>query len=139
MRSRRPKLQPIEGGKSKPSGLPPLPANLPKGMLGEWRRLIFDLQARKLWDPVMTSGVEAYVTSLWIIAEARKAIGKDGAFSKTKLGLPKVHPATGLLSKHLEIVARLAGEFGFSPASRSRKALQVPGDAPDDDAADLGI
>lgn len=142
MRGKRPGLKPIEGGKGKRAdvSLPPLPEHLPAGMVGEWRALIADLQARKLWDPVMVSAIEAYCTSLWVIAECRKAIAADGAFTKTKLGLPKVHPAAGMLSKHLEIVARLAGEFGFSAAARSRKSLQGPGGAvDDDDASDLGV
>lgn len=140
MRGKRPGLKPIEGGKGEPSGLPSLPDHLPAGMKGEWRALIADLQARKLWDPVMTSAVEAYVTALWMIAECRKAIAADGAFVTTKNAQPKPHPAAGMLSKHLEIAARLAGEFGFTPAARSRKSLQIQGgQSDDDDASDLGV
>ncbi len=140
MRGRRPQLTAIAGGKSAGAKLPPLPAHLPRGMTAEWRRLIVDLQERKLFDPVMTSAVEAYVTALWLIAECRKAIARDGAFVRTKGMQPKPHPAAGMLSKHMEIAARLAGEFGITPASRSRKSLQGQADDDgDDDSAALGV
>ena len=54
MRGRRPALQAITGGQGASlTEFPALPAHLPAGMIGEWQRLIGDLQARKLWDPVM--------------------------------------------------------------------------------------
>lgn len=140
MRGRRPALQAIPGGQGAAlSEFPALPAHLPGGMMGEWQRLIGDLQSRKLWDPVMVSAAEGYVTALWMVAECRKAIATDGAFVRTKTGEPKPHPAAGMLSKQLEIVARLAGEFGITPASRSRKGLQGGEGTGDDDAAALGV
>lgn len=138
MRGRRPTLTAIAGGKTS-AKLPPLPAHLPKGMTAEWRRLITDLQGRKLFDVAMVSTVEAYVTALWMVAECRKAIAKDGAFVRTKGQQPKPHPAAGVMSKHLEIVARLAGEFGITPSSRSRKSLQSELHSDDDDASALGV
>lgn len=139
MRGRRPELKPIAGGKGASTRLPALPQHLPKGMRGEWQALIVDLQERRLFHPTMVPAIEAYATALWMIAECRAAIAAEGAFVRTKTGQPKPHPAAGMMGKNLEIAARLAGEFGFTPSSRSRKALQVQGEAPDDDAADLGI
>ena len=82
----------------------------------------------------------AYITSVWTVAECRKALAADGFFVKTKTGEPKPHPAAGMLSKHTEIVARLGAELGLTPAARSRKALQGPQEQSDeDDVSSLGI
>lgn len=137
MRGRRPDLQPIEGGKSK---LLEPPAHLPREICGEWNVIVSDLMERGLLAESMTGVLASFVTSVWTVAECRKALAKDGFFIRTKTGEPKPHPAAGMLSKHVEIVARLGAELGLTPAARSRKALQGPeAPADDDDSAALGI
>lgn len=137
MRGRRPDLQPIEGGKSK---LLAPPDHFPRAMCVEWQTVVADLMERGLLAESMTGVLACYVTSVWTVAECRKALGQDGFFVKTKTGEPKPHPAAGMLSKHVEIVARLAAELGLTPAARSRKALQGPETAADDDdSSALGV
>lgn len=138
MRGRRPELKPIEGGLA-PFLAPPI--GLPKSVHGEWRIMIEDLQARCLLTESMAGVLAAYATSNWMVTECRKAIAKDGAFVKTKTGEPKPHPAAGMLSKHIDVVARLGAELGLTPAARSRKALQGPRASNDeaDDVSALGV
>lgn len=137
MRGRRPDLQPIEGGKSK---LLAPPAHFPREMCAEWTVIVQDLMERGLLAESMRGVLACYVTSVWTVAECRKALATDGFFVKTKGGEPKPHPAAGMLSKHVEIVARLGAELGLTPAARSRKALQGPETgADDDDASALGV
>lgn len=138
MRGRRPaELKAIEGGKSL---IFAPPDHLPKAMHAEWNVLIADLAERGLLSQSMTGVLASYASSVWMMAECRKAIAKDGAFVKTKTGEPKPHPAAGMLSKHAEIVARLGAELGLTPAARSRKALRGPeASDDDDDASALGI
>jgi P27 family predicted phage terminase small subunit len=137
MRGRRPDLQPIEGGKSE---LLKPPAHFPPAMCGEWNVIVADLMARGLLAESMTGVLASYVSSVWAVSECRKALAKDGFFVKTKTGEPKPHPAAGMLSKHVEIVARLGAELGLTPAARSRKALQGPETATDDDdVSALGV
>lgn len=138
MRGRRPDLKSIEGGKSE--AMRP-PDDLPAEMHGEWQTIIGDLAERGLLHDSMKGLLASYVTSIWLVAQCRKAIAKDGAFVKTKSGEPKAHPAAGMLSKHTEIVARLGAELGLTPAARSRKGLQIAEkpNEDDDDASVLGI
>ena len=103
--------------------VPAPPAQVPKGATAEWYRVAGDLQARGLLTESGLSLVASYVAALWQVQLYVKAIEKDGAFVYVD-GLPKRHPANGLMSKALEVVARLGGELGLSPAARSRKALQ---------------
>jgi P27 family predicted phage terminase small subunit len=137
MRGRRPQLKPVEGGKS--AAFAP-PEHLPRAMHSEWRTIIADLQERGLLHPSMMLVLDSFVSSAWMVAECRKAIAKHGAFVKTKTGEPRAHPAAGMMSKHIETVARLGSELGLTPAARSRKALQGPeAPADGDDEAALGI
>lgn len=137
MRGRRPDLKALEGGKS-PALAPPV--HLPKEMLPEWRTVIADLAERGLLNASMAGVLASYITSVWMVTECRKALIKSGSFVRTKTGEPKPHPAAGMLSKHVEIVARLGAELGLTPAARARKSMAPNNaDAKDDDASALGI
>jgi P27 family predicted phage terminase small subunit len=131
MRGRRAELKSIEGGLT---GLAPKPAHIPKSMQQEWDRVVADLSGRKLLTTSMLGIVAAYVTAQYQIAECVKAIEADGAFTRSRTGEPKAHPAHGIMNKAGEIVARLGAELGLTPAARSRKALQGNGDDGDEGA-----
>ncbi|MDT3686756.1 MAG: phage terminase small subunit P27 family [Pseudorhodoplanes sp.] len=136
MRGRYPELKPIEGGLS---DLPPAPSHIPKSARPDWDRVVADLRSRQLLHDSTLPLIASYVIAIWQIAECVKAIEKDGAFVRTKTGEPKPHPAHGLMNKANEIVARLGGELGLSPAARSRKGMQGHDEKPDSDATALGV
>lgn len=137
MRGRRPELKAIKGGLA---GRAPAPAHVPKEAHAEWNRVVSDLATRKLLTPAALGAVASYAIATWTVAECVKAIQQDGAFVRTKLGEPKPHPAHGIMSKAQEIIARLAGELGLTPASRSRKGLSGPNEGGEaNDGAPSGL
>ena len=58
--------------------------------------------------------------ALW--AEAMEAIQKYGAMIKSPQGFPIQSPYLAIANRQAEIMMRIASEFGFTPASRSRIA-----------------
>ncbi|MGB6750178.1 MAG: P27 family phage terminase small subunit [Xanthobacteraceae bacterium] len=56
--------------------------------------------------------------ALW--AEATEAIQKFGTMVKSPSGFPIQSPYVSIANRQAEIMMRIASEFGFTPASRSR-------------------
>jgi P27 family predicted phage terminase small subunit len=56
--------------------------------------------------------------ALWI--EAIEAVQKYGAMIKSPNGYPTQSPYLATVNRQAEIMMRIASEFGFTPASRSR-------------------
>ena len=65
-------------------------------------------QSRRFWP--------AY--AMW--AEATEAIQKFGTMVKSPTGYPVQSPYVSIANRQAEIMMRIASEFGFTPASRSR-------------------
>jgi P27 family predicted phage terminase small subunit len=55
---------------------------------------------------------------LWI--EAIEAINKYGSMVKSPTGYPIQSPYVSIANRQAELMMRIAAEFGFTPASRSR-------------------
>jgi P27 family predicted phage terminase small subunit len=55
---------------------------------------------------------------LW--AEATEAIQKYGVMIKSPQGFPIQSPYLSIANRQAELMMRIASEFGFTPASRSR-------------------
>ncbi len=53
-------------------------------------------------------------------AEATEAIQKFGTMVKAPSGFPVQSPYVSIANRQAEIMMRIASEFGFTPASRSR-------------------
>ena len=53
-------------------------------------------------------------------AEATEAIQKYGTMVKSPSGYPVQSPYVSIANRQAEIMMRIASEFGFTPASRSR-------------------
>jgi P27 family predicted phage terminase small subunit len=53
-------------------------------------------------------------------AEATQAIQKYGTMVKSPSGYPMQSPYVAVANRQAEIMMRIASEFGFTPASRSR-------------------
>lgn len=66
----------------------------------------------------------AAVYGLW--AEATEAIQKYGAMVKSPTGFPMQSPYVAIANRQAEIMMRIASEFGFTPASRSRISTPSP-------------
>jgi P27 family predicted phage terminase small subunit len=86
----------------------------------EWNRLVGQLTALRLLTELDRTALASYcfAYSLWV--EATEAIQKYGAMVKSPRGYPIQSPYVSIANRQTEIMMRIASEFGFTPASRSR-------------------
>jgi P27 family predicted phage terminase small subunit len=137
MRGRRAEIKAFEGTLNK---APAPPSTLPKEAQKHWRKIVADICDRGHLVEGMLPTIETLVLAMWTRDECVKAIKKDGAFVRTKLGQPKPHPAQGIMTKNQELIARLSAEFGLTAASRSRKQLKpISEEEKEDDWAGVGL
>ncbi|WJR81022.1 P27 family phage terminase small subunit [Bradyrhizobium sp. NP1] len=69
-------------------------------------------------------------------AEAMEQIHKYGTMVKSPTGYPIQSPYLAIANRQAEIMMRIASEFGFTPASRSRISVPAPDQLPLFDSAD---
>jgi len=131
----KPILKAIIGGLEE---VPALPSTLPRSMEGEWKVIATDLRDRRLLTHSMLGALETYMRALWTAREATKAIEEHGIVILAKDRTAKTNPANAMLLKSQEIIARLAGDLGLTPAARSRSGATALKPATED-ANDLGL
>jgi P27 family predicted phage terminase small subunit len=66
------------------------------------------------------AALAAYCGAYALWAEAMEAIQKFGTMVKSPSGYPIQSPYVAIANRQAEIMMRIASEFGFTPASRSR-------------------
>ena|SRR5436190_12716599 len=106
-RSRRPR------SRSAPPQLSPLARK-------EWDRLASELGALRMLTNLDRAALAAYCGAYALWAEATEAIQKYGVMIKSPQGFPIQSPYLSIANRQAEIMMRIASEFGFTPASRSR-------------------
>ena len=82
-------------------------------------------------QPPDRAALAAYCGAYALWADATAQIEKYGAMIKSPQGFPIQSPYLSVANRQAEIMMRIASEFGFTPASRSRIA------APPKDEDDL--
>lgn len=120
-RGRKAQLKAIDGGLK---GVPPMAENLPSSLRDEWNAICADMIERKILTRPALGLLETYLIARWTVQEAQKAIADHGVLTKAGHGQLKPNPASGILSKALESVARLGAELGITPAARSKGQLR---------------
>jgi P27 family predicted phage terminase small subunit len=133
MRGRRPKptrlkvltgnpgKRPLNNGEPRPEvAIPDCPAELGETARREWNRLVGELAALKLLTNFDRAALAAYCGAYALWAEATEAIQKYGVMIKSPSGYPVQSPYVSVANRQAEIMMRIASEFGFTPASRSR-------------------
>ncbi|MEF2071900.1 phage terminase small subunit P27 family [Consotaella aegiceratis] len=136
-RGRKAELKAVDGGLA---GVPHAPETIPASLRGEWDAIAADMVARKILTTPALGLLETYLIARWTVQEAQKTIAEHGVLVKAGHGQVKPNPASGLLSKALESVARLGAELGITPAARSKGQFQAKGGQADEGApADLDI
>ena len=133
MRGRRPKptrLKMLTGNPGKrrlnedeprpEAAIPDCPAELSPMARKEWERLIVELCALRLLTHLDRAALAAYCGAYALWAEATEAIQKYGAMIKSPTGYPIQSPYLSIANRQAELMMRIASEFGFTPASRSR-------------------
>lgn len=72
------------------------------------------------------AALAAYCQAYAMWSDAIQAVQKFGPLVKSPNGYPQVSPYLAIANKQAEIMIRIASEFGFTPASRSRIAVGSP-------------
>lgn len=114
-------LKAIDGGLK---GVPKFPAEtLPESLRESWNTIGAELVERKLLTTSMLGILETYLVALWTVRECQKAIEKHGLLVDTAHQKMKPNPASGMMAKAMETVARLSAELGLTPAARSKQGF----------------
>lgn len=133
MRGRRPKptrlkrltgnpgKRPMNENEPQPeAAVPDCPVELGPVARREWDRLAGDLGKLKLLTSLDRAALAAYCGAYALWAESTEAIQTYGTMVKSPSGYPIQSPYVSIANRQAEIMMRIASEFGFTPASRSR-------------------
>jgi P27 family predicted phage terminase small subunit len=102
--------------------IPECPAELNPVAQKEWNRLVVELAPLRILTHLDRAALASYCGAFALWAEAMEAIQKYGAMVKSPSGYPVQSPYLAIANRQTEIMMRIASEFGFTPASRSRIA-----------------
>jgi P27 family predicted phage terminase small subunit len=100
--------------------VPDCPPELGSSARREWDRLVAQLAPLRILTPLDRATLAAYCGAYGLWAEATEAIHKYGVMVKSPTGFPMQSPYVAIANRQAEIMMRIASEFGFTPASRSR-------------------
>lgn len=100
--------------------IPECPPELGAVARREWDRLSVELASLGLLTNLDRSALAAYCGAYALWAEATEAIHKYGTMVKSPSGYPIQSPYVAIANRQAELMMRIASEFGFTPASRSR-------------------
>ena len=105
--------------------VPECPVELGPVARREWDRLAVELSALRILTNLDRAALAAYCGAYAMWAEATEAIQKFGTMVKSPSGFPQQSPYVAVANRQAEIMIRIAAEFGFTPASRSRISMPV--------------
>ena len=133
MRGRRPKptrlkmltgnpgKRPFNMNEPKPDAeIPDCPPELGPVAQKEWHRLSIELNKLRILTQLDRAALAAYCGAYSLWAESTENIQKFGTMVKSPSGYPIQSPYVSIANRQAEIMMRIASEFGFTPASRSR-------------------
>ena len=104
----------------KPPRILECPQELGLGARQEWDRIVGELTSKGVLSIADRGSLAAYCSAYALAMEALDMVQKHGAMIKSPNGYPVQSPYLSHLNKQTEIMMRIASEFGFTPASRSR-------------------
>jgi len=132
---RKPELKAIDGGLSR---VPAPPKTLTTAEAREeWRRAAQDLIDRKVLAKSDLPALEAYAMAFAQMKRLQPLAAEADPIIVAKSGAVKNHPAHVAFQKYLTIVLRYQSELGLTPASRNRRANQMPTQGDEWDEFDL--
>lgn len=119
---------PINKKEPKPKGdLFTPPEHLNDGQKKEWTYIIANAPKGML-KRLDRSALESYVVAVDLHRQAVIAVNKSGLIvASPKKKEPMQNPYLAILNKQALIIQRAIGELGFSPSSRSRVQVGLPG------------
>src|SRR3982074_136570 len=104
------------------ANIPECPPELGPVARAEWDRLVDELAVLRMLTKLDRAALAAYCGAYALWAEATVQLQKYGAMIKSPTGFPIQSPYLSIVNRQAEIMMRIASEFGFTPASRSRIA-----------------
>jgi len=110
--------------------LPECPAELSPLAKQEWMRLTAELAKLNLITHLDRGALATYCGAYALWAEAMGQIQKFGTMVKSPTGYPIQSPYLAIANRQAEFMMRVASEFGFTPASRSRISAPPPDQLP---------
>ena len=116
-----PGKRPLNDHEPRPEpAIPDCPPQLGPLAREEWNRLTTELSSLGMITALDRSALATYCNAYGLWAEATEAIQKYGTMVKSPTGYPIQSPYVSIANRQAEIMMRIASEFGFTPASRSR-------------------
>ena len=109
--------------------IPECPPQLGPVAREEWDRLTTHLASLRLITALDRTALATYCSAYGLWAEAIEAVQKYGTMVKSPTGYPIQSPYVSIANRQAEIMMRIASEFGFTPASRSRISMPGPPDS----------
>jgi P27 family predicted phage terminase small subunit len=126
-----PGKRPLNANEPKPeAAMPDCPVELGPVARREWDRMAAELASLRILTQLDRAALAAYCGAYAMWAEATEAIQKFGTMVKSPTGYPVQSPYVSIANRQAEIMMRIASEFGFTPASRSR--ISVPAGSEND-------
>jgi P27 family predicted phage terminase small subunit len=126
-----PGKRPLNEGEPQPAPLAPAcPSELSQGAKDEWNRIIAELVQLGLMTTLDRAALATYCQAYAMWSDAIQAVQKFGPVVKSPNGYPLISPYFAIANKQAEIMIRIASEFGFTPASRSRISTGEPSALP---------
>jgi P27 family predicted phage terminase small subunit len=133
-----PGKRPLNKDEPRPNPVvPDCPPELGPAAQREWARLIGELSSLNMVTKLDRAALATYCAAYALWAEATEAIQKFGAMVKSPTGYPMQSPYISIANRQAEIMMRIASEFGFTPASRSRISVPQQSDLPLFDLPDV--
>ncbi len=86
----------------------------------EWRRLAGDLVSRGLLTNLDRAAFAIYCLAWECVVQAQEQVSRHGLVSEAEDGSYEPSPYFGVLNEATEMLTRVAGELGLTPASRAR-------------------
>jgi P27 family predicted phage terminase small subunit len=106
--------------------VPTCPACLDGEARKEWKRLVAELAQLGLLTRLDRGLLAAYCQAHALWVEAVSSIGRYGTMVKSPNGFPMQSPYIAVANKQVEIMVRIASEFGMTPSSRTRIRVGEP-------------
>ena len=86
----------------------------------EWDRIVGELTRLGVLSSFDRGPLAVYCNAYAQYFEAMEEVQKYGAMIKSPNGYPVQSPYLAVANRHADTMIRIASEFGFTPASRSR-------------------
>lgn len=125
-----PGKRPLNQREPKPRKRPgmPVPRHLREEARREWRRLRPELEAAGLLTAVDGDALAVYCETYATWVEATAAVQKEGMVVLTEKGFPVQNPHLAIANQAAKMMRAMLIEFGMTPASRSRVAIEGAGE-----------